>query len=49
MKPVNVKSNTYINSSEEINDKDRKFIIGNIVRILKHKNAFAKWLCPKLI
>ena len=33
MKPVNVKSNTYINSSKEINDEDHKFKIGNIVGI----------------
>ena len=28
MKPVDVKSNTYINSSKEINDKNRKFDVG---------------------
>ena len=33
MKPVNVKLNTYINSSKEINDEDHKFKIGNIVGI----------------
>ena len=33
MKSVDVKSNTYINSSKEINDKDPKFKIGDIVRI----------------
>ena len=42
MKPVDVKSNTYINSSKEINDKDPKFKIGDIVRISKYKNNFAK-------
>ena len=42
MKPVDVKSNTYINSSKEINDKDPKFKIGDIVRISKYKNIFAK-------
>ena len=36
MKPVDVKSNTYINSSKEINDKDPKFKIGYIVRISKY-------------
>ena len=36
MKPVDVKSNTYINFSKEINDKDPKFKIGSIVRISKH-------------
>ena len=33
MKPVNVKSNTYINSSKAINDEDPKFKVGDIVRI----------------
>ena len=42
MKPVDVKSNTYINSSKEINNKDPKFKIGHIVRISKYKNTFAK-------
>ena len=36
MKSVDVKSNTYINSSKEINDKDPKFKIGDIVRISKY-------------
>ena len=42
MKPVDVKSNTYIDFSKEMNDKDPKFKIGNIVIISKHKNIFAK-------
>ena len=29
MKPVDVKSNTYIDSSKEINEKDPKFKIGD--------------------
>ena len=29
MKPADVKSNIYIDSSKEINDKDPKFKIGN--------------------
>ena len=33
MRPVDVELNTYINSSEEINDKDPKFKIGDIIRI----------------
>ena len=37
MRPVDVKSNTYIDSSKEINDKNPKFIIGDNVRILKYK------------
>ena len=43
MKPVDVKWNTYINSSKEINDKDDpKFKFGDIVRISKHKNISQK-------
>ena len=41
MKPVNVKSNTYLDSSKEINEKDPKFKIGDTVRLSKHKNIFA--------
>ena len=33
MKPVNVKSNTCIGSSKEINNKDPKFKISDIVRM----------------
>ena len=46
IKPVDVKSNTYINSTKEINDKDPKFTIGDIVRISKYKNIFAKGCTP---
>ena len=46
MKPVDVKSNTYIDSSKEINNKDPKFKIGDIVRISKYKNIFAKSYTP---
>ena len=46
MNPVDVKSSTYIDSSEEINDKDSKFIIGDIARISKYKNIFAKGYDP---
>ena len=42
MKLVDVKSNTYIDSDKEINNKDPKFKIGDIVRISKYKNIFAK-------
>ena len=40
MKPVDV--NTYIDSSKEINKKEPKFKTGDIVRISKYKNIFAK-------
>ena len=42
MKPLDVKSNTYIDSIKEINEKDPKFKIGDNVRISKYKNVFAK-------
>ena len=46
MKPVDVKSNTYIDSNKEVNDKDSKFKVGNHVRISKYKNIFAKGYTP---
>ena len=46
MKPVDVKSNTYIESSKEINDKNPKFKIGDNVRISNYKNVFAKDYTP---
>ena len=42
MEPVDVKSNTYINSSKEINDKDPKFKIGDIVRYQNLKTVLKK-------
>ena len=46
MKPVDVKSSTHIDSSNEINDKDPKFKIGDIVRISKYKSFSAKGYLP---
>ena len=46
MKPVDVKSNTYINLSKEINDENSKFKFGDIVRISKYKNIFARGYVP---
>ena len=46
MKPVDVKPNIYTNSSKEINAKDSKFKIGDIVRISKYKKIFAKSYVP---
>ena len=46
MKPVDVKSRTYINSSKEINYKDPKLKIGDIVWISKYKNIFPKGYVP---
>ena len=47
MKPVDVKTNTCIDASQEINDKDPKFKIGGTVRISKYKSIFAKVYTPK--
>ena len=46
MKSVDVKSNTYIDSSKEINNKDPKFKIGDIVRISSYNNIFTKGYTP---
>ena len=46
-KLVDVKPSIYIDSSKEINNnKDPKFKIGDIVRISKYKNIFAKGYVP---
>ena len=41
-KPVDVKSKTYIESSEVTDDKDPKFKIDDKIRISKYKNIYAK-------
>ena len=51
MKPVDVQSNTYIDSMElhskkKVNDKDPKFKANDHVRISKYKNVFAKRYTP---
>ena len=46
VKPVDVKWSTYIDSSKEINNKDPKFKIGDIVRISSYKNIFTKGYTP---
>ena len=46
MKPVDVKDNECINTSNEINDKDPKLKVGDHVRISKYKNIFAKGYTP---
>ena len=45
MKPVDVKSSTYIGFSKEINE-DCKCKIGDLVRISKNENIFAKRYVP---
>ena len=47
MKPVDVKSSKYIKSSKENNNRDPQFKVGNIDRISKYKNTFAKGYTPK--
>ena len=42
MKPGDVKSNVYIDSSKEVNDKNSKTDIDYNVRITKYKNVSAK-------
>ena len=46
MKPVDIKSNKCITSSKENNHNDPKFEIGDIVRISKYNNIFAKGYVP---
>ena len=46
MKPVHVKSSTYIDFNKENNREDSKFEFGESVRISKHKNIFAKCYVP---
>ena len=46
MKPIDVKDNTCIGFSKEVNDNDPKFKIGDDVRISKYKNIFAKGYTP---
>ena len=51
MKPVDVKSNTYIestalHSNKEVNDTDPKFKVCDHVKISKYKNIFAKGYTP---
>ena len=46
MKPVDVKDNTYIDFTKEVNDKDPKVKFGDHVRISKYKNNFAKGYTP---
>ena len=46
MKPVDVKSNIYINSRKKLNDKGPKFKISDIARISKDENIFVKGHVP---
>ena len=46
IKPIEVKNNTYIDSSKEVNDKCPKFKAGDHANIFKYKNIFAKGYTP---
>ena len=46
MKPVNLKSSTYIEFKKENNKEDPKFEIGDHVRTSKYENIFAKGYTP---
>ena len=46
MKPIDVKDNTYIDFSKEVNDNDPKFKVDDHVRISIDKNIFAKGYTP---
>ena len=42
VKPIDVKDNTLLNISKEVNDQESQFKIDDHVRISKYKNIFAK-------
>ena len=46
MKPIDVKTSTYIGFDIENNCKNPKFIVGDQVKISKYKNIFAKGYTP---
>ena len=46
IKPIDVKGNKYINIGNKVNDKDRKFKVGDHVKIPKYKSIFANGCTP---
>ena len=46
MKPKDVADDSFVEYSEETNEKDPKFKVGDNVRISKYKNIFAKGYTP---
>ena len=46
MKPVDVKSSTYIDFDKKNNKENPKFKIGDLVSISKYNNIFAKGYLP---
>ena len=49
MRPVDVKSNKYIDFNKGSYEEDPKFEVGDHVRILKHKKHFCNKLHSKLV
>ena len=46
MKPLDVKDNAFIDFSKEVNDKNSKFKVDDLVRISKYKSIFVKGYTP---
>ena len=46
MEPIDVKSDSFAEYNEESNEKDRKFKVGDHVRISKYKDIFGKEYAP---
>ena len=46
IKPVDVKDNTHTDFKKEVNDQDRKFKVGDFVRMSKFKDIFVKGCTP---
>ena len=46
MKPKDVTDDAFVEYSEETNEKDSKFKLGDNVRISKYKNIFAEVYTP---
>ena len=46
MKPIDIRSSTHFDSTEKINNKNPKFKVGDIVKISKYENIFAKVYVP---
>ena len=49
IKPDGLKSNTCIDYGKEINNESPKFKNGDIIRISKYKNMFAKGCVPNCL
>ena len=49
IKPVDIKSGTYIKYNVDSNEKDPEFKIDDHVRISKYKNIFAKGYAPNCL